>query len=96
MRIDTGFEPLVTERLMLRRSRPEDAETISAYRSDPDVNRYQGWKRTDPEGVRREIQDMAGRAPGEPGGWVQLTSRSEEAGSSWATWGSASPRPSRG
>jgi RimJ/RimL family protein N-acetyltransferase len=73
MRIDTDFEPLVTERLVLRRSRPEDAETISAYRSDPDVNRYQGWKRTDPEGVRREIEEMAGRAPGEAGGWVQLS-----------------------
>jgi RimJ/RimL family protein N-acetyltransferase len=73
MRIDTEFEPLVTERLLLRRSRPEDAETISAYRRDPDVNRYQGWKRTDPEGVRREIEEMAGRVPGEPGGWVQLT-----------------------
>jgi len=73
MRIDTEFQPLVTERLVLRRSRPEDAETISAYRSDPDVNRYQGWKRTDPEGVRREIEEMTGRAPGEAGGWVQLS-----------------------
>jgi RimJ/RimL family protein N-acetyltransferase len=73
MRIDTDFQPLLTERLVLRRSRPEDAEAISAYRSDPDVNRYQGWKRTDPDGVRREIEDMAGRAPGESGGWVQLS-----------------------
>jgi RimJ/RimL family protein N-acetyltransferase len=73
MRIDTEFQPLVTERLLLRRSSAEDAETISAYRSDPDVNRYQGWKRTDPEGVRREIEEMAGRAPGEAGGWVQLS-----------------------
>jgi RimJ/RimL family protein N-acetyltransferase len=79
MRIDTEFQPLVTERLLLRRSRPEDAETISAYRSDPEVNRYQGWKRTDPEGVRREIEEMAGRAPGESGGWVQLSV--EEGGS---------------
>ncbi len=73
MRADTGFEPLVTERLLLRRSRPEDAETISAYRSDPDVQRHQGWERTDPEGIRAEIQEMDGRAPGEPGGWVQLS-----------------------
>jgi RimJ/RimL family protein N-acetyltransferase len=35
MRFDTDFEPLVTERLLLRRSRPEDAEAISAYRRDP-------------------------------------------------------------
>lgn len=73
MRADTDFQPLLTERLLLRRSRAEDAETISAYRSDPVVHRYQGWDRTDPEGVRQAIEDMTGRAPGEPGGWVQLT-----------------------
>ena len=48
MRADADFEPLLTDRLRLRRSVPEDAETISAYRSDPEVNRTQGWERTDP------------------------------------------------
>lgn len=80
MRVDTRFEPLTTERLVLRRSRPEDAETISAYRSDPDVHRYQGWDRTDPDGVRAEIQEMSGRAPGEPGGWVQLSVEDRSSG----------------
>src|SRR5712691_1206635 len=73
MHPDDHFEPLVTGRLFLRRSRPEDAETISAYRSDPDVHRYQGWERTDPDGVRAEIVEMSNRLPGEPGGWVQLS-----------------------
>jgi RimJ/RimL family protein N-acetyltransferase len=73
MRVDTSFEPLVTPRLRLRRSRPEDAETISAYRSDPEVHRYQGWERTDPDGVRGEIEEMARRDPGAPGGWMQLS-----------------------
>ena len=73
MRVDTGFAALGTERLVLRRSLPEDAPTISAYRSDPVVHRHQGWDRTDVEGVRAEIEEMAGRAPGEPGGWVQLS-----------------------
>jgi RimJ/RimL family protein N-acetyltransferase len=73
MRADTGFEPLVTQRLLLRRSRPEDAAGISAYRSDPEVHRYQGWERTDPAGIRAEIVEMASRVPGEPGGWVQLS-----------------------
>lgn len=68
----TAFEPLVTERLVLRRSVPEDAEAISAYRSDPEVHRYQGWQRTDPESVRAEIEEMARREPGDPG-WVQLS-----------------------
>jgi aminoglycoside 6'-N-acetyltransferase len=73
MRADVRFEPIVTDRLVLRRSRPADAEAISAYRSDPEVHRYQGWDRTDPNGVREEIEEMAARAPGEPGGWVQLS-----------------------
>lgn len=80
MQVDTRFEPLVTERLRLRRSRPDDAEAISAYRGDPRVNRYQGWARTDPEGVRAEIEEMAQRAPGEPGGWVQFTVEERESG----------------
>jgi aminoglycoside 6'-N-acetyltransferase len=62
-----------TERLHLRRSRPEDAEAISRYRSHPDVHIHQGWDRTDPEGIRAEIEEMLTRAPGEPGGWVQYT-----------------------
>jgi RimJ/RimL family protein N-acetyltransferase len=71
--VDTHFEPLITERLLLRRSTPEDAATISAYRSDPDVHRYQGWDRLDPDGIRAQIEEMASRAPGEPGGWVQFS-----------------------
>ena len=73
MRTDTGFERIVTDRLVLRRSRSEDAETISAYRSDPEVHRQQGWERTDPESVRADIEEMATRIPGEPGGWVQFS-----------------------
>lgn len=35
---------LKTERLRLSRFRPEDAEAIFAYRSDPDCARYQRWE----------------------------------------------------
>jgi RimJ/RimL family protein N-acetyltransferase len=80
MRVDASFEPLVTLRLRLRRSRPEDADSISAYRSDPAVHRYQGWERTDPDGVRSEIEEMARRAPGAPGGWTQLSVEERETG----------------
>jgi aminoglycoside 6'-N-acetyltransferase len=73
MRPDRDIQPIVTERLMLRRSRADDAETISAYRSDPDVHRYQGWDRTDPDGIREEIERMGDRPPGDPAGWVQLS-----------------------
>jgi aminoglycoside 6'-N-acetyltransferase len=80
MRADPGFEPIVTERLRLRRSRPEDAEAISRYRSDPDVNRQQGWERTDPEAVRADIEEMARRAPGDAGGWVQFSVEERSSG----------------
>jgi aminoglycoside 6'-N-acetyltransferase len=73
VRPDPAFRPILTEQLRLRRSVPSDAEAISAYRSDPEVRRYQGWERTDAEHVREEIQAMGGRAVGEPGGWVQFS-----------------------
>ena len=73
MREDSRFLPILTERLELHRSRPEDAETISAYRSDPEVHRHQGWERLDADGILAEIEEMARRSPGEPGGWVQLS-----------------------
>lgn len=79
MRIDEAFVPLLTERLVLRRSRPEDAEAISAYRSDPAVNAMQGWERIDPEGIRRGIEDMAPLAPGAPD-WVQFSVEEREGG----------------
>ena len=80
MKIDSRFEPILTQRLRLRRSWPDDAEQISAYRSDPDVHRYQGWDRLDPDGIRAEIELMADRMPGEPGGWVQLSVEDRETG----------------
>ncbi len=80
MHPDDHFQPIETERLLLRRSKPEDAETISAYRSDPEVHRYQGWDRTDPAGVREEIEQMSSRSPGQSGGWVQLSVEERDGG----------------
>jgi aminoglycoside 6'-N-acetyltransferase len=77
---DPGFEPIVTDRLRLRRSVPGDAAAISRYRSDPAVRRYQGWGETDAATVRRQIEEMAGRLPGEPGGWVQFTVEERDGG----------------
>ncbi len=40
------FEQTETERLILRRPRPEDAEAIfDRYANDPEVTRYLGWLR---------------------------------------------------
>jgi len=79
MRRDPSFEPLLTERLRMRRTVPEDAEAISAYRRLPDVGRYQGWERTDAPFLRHEFETMAGRVPGDVG-WVQLTLEDRETG----------------
>ncbi len=73
MRVDPEFERLQTERLVLRRSRPEDAGAISAYRSDPEVGRYQGWETTAAGDIRRSIEEMAAHNPGEPGRWFQFS-----------------------
>jgi aminoglycoside 6'-N-acetyltransferase len=73
MQPDRRFRELVTERLRLRRSVADDAPAISAYRSDPEVHRFQGWERTDVEAVRAEIEEMRSRPPGDAGGWVQLS-----------------------
>jgi aminoglycoside 6'-N-acetyltransferase len=80
MRADADFDRLTTARLILRRSLPEDAETISSYRSDPEVHRQQGWERTDLDGVRADIEEMRDRSPGEPGGWVQFSVLEREGG----------------
>ena len=77
---DRSFDQLETPRLALRRSRPGDAAAIAAYRSDPEVHRYQGWERTDAEGVREEIEAMAARAPGDPDGWVQFSVETRDTG----------------
>jgi RimJ/RimL family protein N-acetyltransferase len=80
MHPDRSFEPLLTDRLRLRRSVPEDAAAISVYRTDPEVRRYQGWGDTGPEGVRAAIEEMQARDPGEAGGWVQLSVEDRETG----------------
>jgi RimJ/RimL family protein N-acetyltransferase len=72
-------ESLESERLILRRSVPADAEAIAAYRNDPDVRRYQGWGSTGPEEVRASIEEMATRAPGESD-WVQFSVFERESG----------------
>jgi RimJ/RimL family protein N-acetyltransferase len=44
MMADAAFSALTTERLVLRRFRPEDLDAFVAYRSDPQIARYQVWE----------------------------------------------------
>ncbi|HSP27989.1 MAG TPA: GNAT family N-acetyltransferase [Ilumatobacteraceae bacterium] len=69
-----SFEPLRTDRLLLRPMRAADAEPLATRRSDPDVARYQNW--TTPYPIERaqalvaEIAAMDGPTDGE---WWMLT-----------------------
>jgi RimJ/RimL family protein N-acetyltransferase len=70
-----------TERLHIRAFREEDAEVFAAYRSDPDVARYQSW---DPpvtlEQARRFTSEMAASHPGTLGEWYQIALERKEDG----------------
>ncbi|AGZ43688.1 GNAT family N-acetyltransferase [Actinoplanes friuliensis] len=62
---------ITTERLVLRRFRAGDAETLAAYRSSPDVALYQSWDAPYPlERARYAIESMAEADPAQPG-WFQ-------------------------
>ena len=63
---------LSTPRLLLRRLRPDDGPALCAYRSLPEVARYQGWETWGPEDAARLIQSQLNAQPGVPGTWFQL------------------------
>lgn len=70
---DTGFTRLATERLVLRRLRAEDVAAFAAYRSDPDIARYQGWTAPYPvERAARMVGELAEEHPDTPGEWFQF------------------------
>jgi aminoglycoside 6'-N-acetyltransferase len=64
--------PIETPRLILRRFCDADLEPFVAYRNDPEVFRYQGWKIpfTRAEGLQF-IDEMKSVAPGDEGKWFQ-------------------------
>lgn len=66
------FRPILTPRLVLRRLEPEDSARVYAYRSLPEVARYQAWEPEDELEIRRHVEGLEGVEPGEPGRWFQL------------------------
>ena len=52
---DTAFREMRTDRLLLRRLRMDDAPALAAYRSVPEVARYQSWDAPYPEAQAREM-----------------------------------------
>ena len=71
--MDIGFDRLVTPRLVVRRFTLADAEAFAAYRSVPEVARYQSWDAPFAlERAREFIGWMLDHHPDEPGAWFQL------------------------
>lgn len=71
--MDVSFDRLLTRRLVLRRFTAADAPTLAAYRSNPDVARYQSWDAPYP--IERAIGFVAWldeHHPDDPGEWYQL------------------------
>jgi len=70
---------LNTQRLVLRPLYPTDARSIFAYRSQPEVNRYQLWA-IEYEDVRSLIASQQGLDPDIPGTWFQAGITLHESG----------------
>ena len=71
--MDRDWTPLRTPRLVLRRFREDDAAVLAAYRSDPDVARYQSWDTPYAvETARAFVHEMSEVTPGLPGEWFQV------------------------
>jgi RimJ/RimL family protein N-acetyltransferase len=73
MMADAAFSALTTERLVLRRFRPEDLDAFVAYRSDPQIARYQVWEAPYLAGQAHQfLQHLQNSHPDTPGEWFQF------------------------
>jgi RimJ/RimL family protein N-acetyltransferase len=76
---DPSFTQLLSERLLLRRFTAADLGTFVAYRSDPQVARYQSWDAPYPRQAGEQMIEQLKRChPDTAGQWFQfaLTLRS--------------------
>jgi RimJ/RimL family protein N-acetyltransferase len=70
---DGAVAEIVTERLRLRPFCADDLPAFVAYRSDPEVARYQSWETTySMADAERFLASQQGLELGAPGAWVQL------------------------
>ena len=63
---------LPTRSLLLRRLQRDDAQALCAYRSLPEVARYQSWEKFGPDDAARLLDDQKDRDVGIPGTWLQV------------------------
>ena len=69
---DTDFSGIGSERLLLRRFQDSDLESFVAYRSDPDIARFQSWDNFGTAEGQHFIDEMHTLNPGIPGKWFQF------------------------
>lgn len=73
------FDPIRTDRLVLRHMEPGDAASLAARRNDPEVSRYQAWPSPFPEERAREmvaeLGDMEG--PASDQWWMAAVERTD-------------------
>ena len=69
-----GVDPLPRNgpRIVLRRLRSADLTNFQAYRSDPDVGRYQSWSPMSSSDAAAFLEEMSTAAFGTTGEWFQL------------------------
>jgi RimJ/RimL family protein N-acetyltransferase len=72
----TSYRAATAPRVVLGCFRREEAACMAAYRSLPEVARYQGWSTCSVEEAAELIDEMYARTPGEPG-WFQFAVRDE-------------------
>jgi len=78
---DKEFTELAGPRLTLRRFRAADAPAFAAYRSVPEVARYQSWDAPFPVAAAEEaISAMLGDHPDTPGEWFQFAAELRDGG----------------
>ena len=77
------FEPLRTDRLVIRPIRADDVEPLWARRNDPSTAEFQNWTLPYPREKAQELVDeMVGfDAAPPPDGWIQLAIDDAETGS---------------
>lgn len=63
---------LSSPRLILRRLQTSDAPALCAYRSLPEVARYQSWEAFGAEDAAQLIDRQSGLEPNIPGTWFQM------------------------
>lgn len=75
-----------TDRLLLRRFRNADLDAFVAYRSEESVARFQSWDESYSKAdAERFLAEDSKVAPGQPGHWLQIATRTGGPGSFVAT-----------